>query len=115
MSFYLLNLMSYQLRYRLFTIWILASCLFLVAFHISQSGTVAGLLAWNDIGAVDVEPKPNAAIVMLVAPSRITRAFICSLSQIRMHLSHMQGQSPWWLFGISRTGSIVVSSILTLF
>ena len=108
--------MSCQLRYRLFTVWILASCLFLVAFHISQSGTVAGLLAWNDIGAiVDEESKPNAAIVMLVAPSRITRAFICSLSQARVHLSHMQGQSPWWLFGISRTDSIVVSSILTLF
>lgn len=65
--------MSCQLRHRLFAVWVLLSGLCLVAFYSTRSSTGARLLAWTRQGTLVEELKPNAAIVMLVAPSRIPR------------------------------------------
>ncbi|KAF8518759.1 nucleotide-diphospho-sugar transferase [Gautieria morchelliformis] len=72
--------MDSQLRYRLFIIWLLASGLCLVVFYLHQSasGTTAWMLTLglNGTKAVVEEPRPNAVIVMLVAPSRIMQAIV---------------------------------------
>ena len=75
--------MSSQLRHRWLAVWLpvwlLAIGVCLVVFYAGRSGPGVRLLPWDGMGAVvEEDAKPNAAIVLLVAPSRITRRLSAS-------------------------------------
>ncbi|KAF8588713.1 glycosyltransferase family 15 protein [Ramaria rubella] len=61
-----------QMRHRMLGLWLVVSALCLIALYLHQSGSDPRVLLWNS----NQSAKPNAVIVMLVAPSRITQAMV---------------------------------------
>ena len=73
------------LGYRWLTVWLLVIGVCLVVFYAGQSGPSMKLLAWDGTEAVvEEDAKPNAVIVLLVAPSRITRRLSTSERYLRI-------------------------------
>ncbi|KAF8588714.1 glycosyltransferase family 15 protein [Ramaria rubella] len=72
--------MNFQLRRRSLAVWFVVTSLCLVLFYLYQSENGSRLLVlWN--GRITYnEPKPNAAIIMLISPSRMTEAMMALLN-----------------------------------